>query len=324
MRAVVCVCLIVCAAFFCAGADFEKGYESALVLIEGGKGGVAISKLEKLLDDRKLADGERGRAAVLLARAYLAEGQGFSALKCLEKVESGRPPDYFIVLGEAWLATGNYEAATKTSAYYNVSENAVLFHRALWVTARGRLGLRDYLNCISELRRIISELPRVYEYQKEESLKRLVAEASELLKKALELYETERYGLDYVKYRKGREAEEAGDYRAAIKFYEEIGGGTLKDAGRCYTGHCLAKLGEHKEALKTYSSLVEEDFTGFYRGGALYESAVVRYIEGDLEAAFETASRLNEWLCKVKNDKADVAGINNALKDDVIITAPKT
>ena len=306
------------------GSEFEKSYSSAEKRMEKGKFGSAISKLVKLVEDRKASDAERGRAAVLLSRAYVGDGKGALALKVLEKTELGRPENYYIALGEAYLACDDYRSASRIFTFYNVKENPRLFYLALIPSSRGMLGIKDYLNCIGNCRKIIGEVPKLYGYDKDEELKKLLQDAQELLKKALELYETERYGLDYVNYRKGREAEEAGNFRDAIKFYGEIKSGTLKDAGRCYTGHCLAKLGERKDALKVYSELVEEDFTGFYRGEALYESAVLQYIEGDLEKSLKTAERLNEWLQIVKDAKKETSGINVALTGDVIDAAPKT
>lgn len=322
MKKAFCLCVFLCISAI--GSDFEKNYSSAEKHIEKGKFSLAISKLEKLVEDRKISDAERGRAAILLSKAYLGDGKNVLALKVLEKTELGRPDDYYLTLGEAYLVCGNYELASRISSFYNVNENSRLFYIALLTSSKGMLGIRDYLNCIENCRKIIADVPKLYDYEKDDELKKLVSETEDLLKKALELYETERYGLDYVNYRKGREAEETGNFREAIKFYGKINSGTLKDAGRCYTGRCLARLGETQNALNIYSELVEENFTGFYRGEALYETAVLQYLEGDLEKSLKTAGRLNEWLQTVRDGKKETRGINAALTCDVIDAAPKT
>ncbi len=306
------------------GSEFEKSYSSAEKRMEKGKFGSAISKLVKLVEDRKASDAEKGRAAVLLSKAYVGDGKGALALKVLERTELGRPENYYIALGEAYLACEDYKSASRIFTFYNVKENPRLFYLALLPSSRGILGIKDYFNCIGNCRKIIGEVPKLYGYDKDEELKKLVQDAQELLKKALELYETERYGLDYVNYRKGREAEEAGNFRDAIRFYGGIRSGTLKDAGRCYAGRCLARIGETRDALKVYSSLIEEDFTGFYRGEALYESTVLQYLDGDLDKSLKTAERLNEWLRLVKEAGGETSGINAELAGDVIAPAPKT
>lgn len=314
----ICFCGIIC-----LGVNFEKDLAKAEKLIEKERFKSAISKLEKLYSDKKISEKDRGMAAVLLARAYRGDEKYKEAVEILEKILTGRPYNYHLELGESYLALEEYYKAISASMCHG-SDHGILFFGSLWIRARAIFGNKKYLDCMNCCQRIIKGIAKLHESYDEE-LKDLVKKANDLYKKALELYEIERYGMDYVWYRKGRESEFENDFRKAVSCYGKIKGGILKDAGQCYTGHCLERIGQRKEALKTYSELYDGNFLGLYRGEALYHAAILNYLDGKNKEAMELVRMFGKWFKEIKQTKRKIIlrGINKAIKQDIIVTAPR-
>ena len=342
----ICISVLLFSALLLSGAfqifaesSFDKEMGKNCDLLDEGKARQAIGRLLKLSESRELDEKMRGMVSLLLAKAYRLDGQNDKALETLAGIKTGRPEDYYIELGEANLLKNNYAEAISASDNYVRETNLsnLLYVLAMWVKARARFETEDYLDCMKCCRNIIEfnmkrqsegALSEI-ELKNQKELEELKKKADELYEKARNLYDLKVYGEDYAWYRLGRAAEFAKKYDKAMTCYGKIKGGVLKDAGTCYTGHCLAELGEVKEALKTYADFYKSEPYGLYREEALYHAALLAYRSGtgekSLAEAFDFSEKLLDCLKVIGESqrKIELAGINDALRRDVIDTAPQ-
>jgi len=322
-----------------ANAEIEKELKNAHNLVDQERYKLAIPKLLKMMEEKKLRDGDKGRVAVLLATAYRKSGQDDKALEVLKGIDGVKPDEFFLEMGETQLLRKKYEDAIYSANSYDEKTNptTILFPSAMWLKARTRFAMEDYLDCMRSckgvigfnLKKISEGAAEPFEKENQKKLVELKKLAKDLYEKALHLHDIKVYGEDYAWYRLGRVAELDGKYAEAINCYEKIKGGVLKDAGTCYTGHCLAKLGKTKEALKTYSEFYESDPYGLYREEAVYSEAVLTYQSGTSEKSVKDAlaliAKLQDTLKTISESarKIELKGINEALKRNVVDTAPQ-
>lgn len=339
IRAAVAFCLALLVALPSFGTDFDDELRSAEALIDKGRFKTAVGKLRKLARDQNATDLVRNQARLLMATAHRLNGKPDEAAKILDAIAVGRPDGYFLELGETYLDQERFDKAVSVSNCYSRDPRnpTILDAKALWLKARAIFKLEKYLGCIRECRGLLrfrfkKTIASLADSEGTEDHDALLAElkekAAELMKEAQYLHDVKRYGEDFAWYRKGRQAQFAKDCETAIECYAKISGGVLRDAGRCYSGRCLERLGRTKEALDVYENLIDDDFTGFYRGEAIHRSAVLRFKEGrksDKREALKLTFRLREWLAAVKKleIKRELEGINDALREDVIDKAPR-
>jgi len=314
-------------------ASFERDIAKIQSFIEKENPRQAVSKLKSMKDAKDLSEEEKKEVLVYLALAYRLNEQPKEALATLQTISGKKPDNYYLELAESYLATSQFENAIMTSKNYDSknSEGKLCFVKSLWVSARSHFELKQYLKCINCCKKIIQSNPfagasssKVDEATAKQ-LAALKSDAKELMKKAQELYDILNYGKDFAWYRKAREAEFEKDYEEALKCYNMIKKGTLKNAARCYTGHCLDKTGKSKEALKTYMQFADEQPYGFYTGEALWHAAALTYREMSNKKQTEQASalikRLKKWLIEVQDTdriKELLEEINPKLKADII------
>lgn len=339
-KTILLILLFVFTGTFLANAETgaEKELKSAESLVKQERFKSAIAKLLKLAGSKGLSDNERGKAALLLAIAYRNAGQDDKALETLKGIAGSKPDEFYLELGEAQFIKKNYEEAIYASNCYDEKANCdnLLFVRAMWLKARVRFETEDYLDCMKSCRNITNFIFKrsvgdVSESDKEDQKKldELKKNANELYEKARHLYDIKVYGEDYAWYRLGRIAEIAEKYEDAINCYGKIKEGVLKDAGVCYTGHCLAKMGKVKEALKTYSIFYESEPAGLYREEALYHQAVLIYQSGTGDRAVKDSLdliiKLQDCLKVIAESqrKIELKGINDALKREVVDETPR-
>jgi len=325
-----------------AGTGFEKEIKSAEALVDQERYKAAIAKLVKMAEAKGMSDKDKCRTALLLATAYRKSGQDDRAFEALKGLAGSKPDDFYLEMGETQLLRKKYEDAIYSSNFYDEKTNQsnLLFVRAMWLKSRIRFEMKDYLDCMRSCKSILNfVLKKSSEgdtsavckenLEKLKNLEELKKFAKDLYEKARHLYDIKAYGEDYAWYRLGRVAELDGKYAEAISWYGKIKDGTLRDAGTCYTGHCLARLGKTREALKTYSDFYESDPCGLYREEALYNEAVLTYRTGTGEKSVNDAlaliTKFQETL-KVISDstrKIEIKGINEALKKDVVDEIPQ-
>ena len=319
--------------------DFSKVYEAAQQLIEDGKCRIAASKLDKLLSDKKLSDSDRGKATVLLAMAYRKDGHVKQAVEALEKLSSGRGDMYWLELGEAYLELKSFDKAVEAAQTYGSSKSLSLKADGAWLRARAEYGRKSYKDCYlwcDKFRQGVESARAEAEEKGEAELAHLkyfdplLVEAKKLRELARELYETEVYGKDYANYRKGRSAQFEGDWTSAVFFYKCVKFGTLKDASDCYAAECVAARGDCKDAEKMFQEFIKASPFGLYREEARLLLAEARIIAGKgdscMKEALDDIDGLLDALPKMsENDEANakLSGINQALEDDIINTAPK-
>ena len=236
--------------------------EKGKVELDAGRFKKAEELLSKALADGRLVGPERGRAAVLLARAQRLDGGAARAVETLSKILDSRDPWHNIELGEARLALRGNQDALKAVSDYSAKNPAELFAHASWVTARADFEIRDYLSCIKACADFL-KAAAVYkkeskaEKREVEELSKIASKAEELREKAQELFDIANYGVDFANYRKARKAEFASHYDEAIKFYAKIQSGILAKAAALYTTQCLTAKAEHKEAKKRLGEIME-------------------------------------------------------------------
>ncbi len=196
-----------------------------------------------------------------------------------------------------------------------------------------------------------------------EELDKIAKDATDLMEKALEAHDTGNYGLDYAFYRKARKADFAAKYDIALLNYGKIKDGILRQAADLYTARCLAAKAEGKEAKKKLKDIVADGFAvakdtatassesaNPYAGEAAIDLAEAEYIELGPEQALKRLEWFDEWAaceekCAIKCKEEEkvaakekkpvlnlskkpegleiLAGINEALWNDVIDKAPK-
>jgi len=314
---------------FCA--SFEQELNKISADIEKEKWPVAISKLESLSKSSKLSEKEHGIAVCLLARCYRENGNFDKALKALESLSTGRPSFYFSELGELCLADGKFDKALLAGDSCAGVGNKTAAMDGAWLKARADWSLKKYQDCIDECEKVKAAgaaLLAANESQKTDAdaaIAKIIAAAEELAAKAKDALEMELYGSDYLHYRKGREAEAKGRFDDAVKNYARINGGVLKDAGECYTAHCLGKLGKDDDAINLYKEIIEKDSGSLYCGEALYNAAILSYLSGKTEKAeanaLKFASDAADWCetaSKIEDSAKALAGINSALTKNII------
>lgn len=316
-----------------ATRDFVKAEE----MIANQKWRRASGFIERLLkENRDLTESDRDALIVLLAKSLREQGKSTEAIDALEGMVVGRSPDYYLELGECLLQTKEHEKALNAGRAVMGDKGSLLSHQGTYLQARAHFGLEKYKKTMEECQTIMSgRIKKGHSLSDDEIDETAVAALGDLRKKAKELYEEARtlfevreYGEDYSFYRQARELEFAGDYGEAIKIYSKIKGGALKMAATCYMGHCHAKRGEIREALKCYERLYEND-ADLYQGEALLNAAMLTCLHGSRSSRERDALKLTEklvnWLAKIKlfDKTIELEGINDKLKTDVIATAPR-
>lgn len=316
-----------------SAASFDRDMAKAQGFIDKGKPKQAISKLKGLSTSINITEEQKKEALVFLALAYRLNKQTADATATLKSISGKKPASYYLELAETQLVAGKYKNAVQTSKNYDAKKNkgTLLFVQALWISARSNFKLKEYLKCIADCKEIIKSNPFAglsstkADKTTRDKLTKLKKDAKELMKKAQELYDRLNYGDDYAWYRKARTAQFEGDYEEALRCYGMIRKGTLKNAARCYSGHCLDKLGKYKEAVKTYLDFANEKPYGLYSGEALWHAAMLIYRElsekKDTERALAIINKLKRWLVDVRDSDRileQLEGINQKLKTDII------
>lgn len=314
-------------------ASFEKKIFKIQSFIKKKKPKQAISKLKNLKNAKDLSEDQKNEIVVYLSLAYRLNEQPEEALKVLKSISGKKPTAYYLELAESYFATEQFKNAIMISKNYDRKKGKgnLFFVKGLWVSARGNFELKHYLKCIQDCKEIIKSNPFAglssskTEHSVLEELAKLKKDAEELRKKAQEMYDILNYGRDFAWYRMAREAQFKKDYKEALRCYSMIKNGTLKNAARCYTGHCLEKLGEYKQAVKTYMKFAKEETYGFYTGEALWYAAALSYRElsskQQTKRARDIVDRLEKWLMDVQDldrIKQQLEGINKKLKADII------
>ena len=324
MRLEVICCLlfvVFCISDICSGrelsaAELKKELAGIEEMINKGKVGKAAGKLKKLAGKRGLSDLQRTKIACLLARSYRKRGKLKDAKKILSDVNAGKTAEYHMELGEFYFTSGKFPKALKEASLCSGAENLHTLYGGEWVVARTHFGGKCYLLCMNSCKRIFEGIGKLTEnYGKDEHLKMLEQKARDLYAKAKKLYEESTFGMDYIWYKRGREAQFAGQFRKAIECYGKIRKGTLKEAGICYSGHCLAALGEDHKAIKKYKELSENEKAGLYDGEALYQAAMLTYSGGKgggtVKRATKFLQQFQEWI-KKKPSRIKMEGVKPA------------
>lgn len=277
--------------------------------IDSGKSKSAIKSLEKFVQSTKSIK-EKIDASVLLAKAYRIDGNSAKAQEILDKIQADdRPLSFQIEYGEVRLLFKQPDDALKAAKTYGTNDHIVLRFKAIWLTTRAMFDLKDYKNCVSGCESVLTGkefcfLGTLEDQYSNASEKKEIAEARKkaevLLKIARELLDIQLYGRDYAWYRMAREYESERKFDLAIRAYVNIRLGLLKEAARCYTARCHARLGHDKEALKGWSTIWTEKPLGLYVGEALYEAALLTYKSGNNPKAtldsLELVDQLLRWV----------------------------
>lgn len=316
----------------------DKELKSTEKLIDAKRWEQAVSKLKTLYKTSQSNEKDAGVVAVMLARALNGQGKFKEAAALLEKLNSGRPVDYHLELGETYLSLSNYDKAVIASKNYNEKSGQLIYLKALWLRARAYLELKKYRDCIESCAQVTkhrqaANIEGLADFNAEkinkDTVSALKKQAGELAQKAQELFDIQEYGRDYAWYRKAREAEAEKEYGDAIRFYGNIKKGTLRSAARCYIAKCTAEMGKAKEALKVYEEIYAGSRKDLYYGEALYNAAILTYRDGkakkDAKDALKLIEQLQEWILEMQRPDMEITleDINDALKKDIIAVAPK-
>ena len=280
---------------------------------------------------------------VLLARCKNLNREYQSAAEILDQMKM-RPDHWHLEKARSYFGMRNYDAVLECTKYYEMdrSINAVhLLTPANWLSAQAQMKLKKYRLCMNTCGKIIllnlKDTPAVFsDYKLSEAfmkeLARIQQKAGKLYYDAREAYDIQTYGRDFALYRKAREAQYDGNYAKAREFYDEIADGTLKEAAACYAGECHILEGDNKKALDIFEARIKENPHGLYRGEMLYQKAVVEFLDGKYPKALNTIKTLRKWCGEVasvnlqatENSSVGLAGINDALQNEIIRTAPKS
>ena len=327
--------LVLSAKVIFASALLEHEIAKAEKYIIQKKWSRAIAQLEKSCHSFQSGSKETAELKVLIVSCYNGDQKYSKALKILKSLKSYRPFNWRLEESKALLGLKKYDQAIESTKYYTAKDGLHVYIPALWVRAQAQMSKKSYRPCMKTCRSVmylkLKKNPKgLADFKLSDAVYKKLVEfkkkAKELFYEAREAYDIITYGKDFAIYRKAREAQFKGEYEKARELYKEIADGTLKEAAKCYYAECYLAEGNFKKASRLYKGFLEEDPLGLYRGEMLYKLAEAYYINDNLSKAFITAGQLRNWWKSVEEAQNSVKleKINNALKKDIIDTAPKT
>jgi hypothetical protein len=299
----------------------------------------AINQIKKTENNFKNSPRLYAKLQVLLSACQSNSGEYSSALKTLNSIKYHRPPNWRLEQSKAYYGLKNYKKALNATKYYSIANGVHLYLPSIWIRAQIQMKLEAYRPCMASCRKIfkthIEKKPKGladfklsdFEYNR---LKELQKESIKLYYESREAYDIKTYGMDFAIYRKAREAHFNSQYKKARKLYSKIKEGTLKEAAGCYTAECYIAENRINDAYKLYAKMFKEAPYGLYRGEILYSMVVSLYLNGRATNALKVAIRLRNWHKELESSKqtahkkVSLENINDALKREIINTAPRT
>ena len=326
---------------------FDQEKAKAERLMQDKKWIPAIKLLKDTKSNFQNEPKELAEIQFMLAVCQNAAGQYADALKTLEGINTFRPLDWQLEQAKSFMGQKKYSDAVRATEYYSEKNAEYIYLPALWLRANALNAQELYRECMKACQIIMQTAVKInpegladYKLSREtyEELKKLNEKARELYYEAREAYDIKVYGRDFAIYRKAREAQFREQYKLACDLYAKIKDGTLKDAAGCYTGECLVAMGDKTGAQKLYAKLLKDSPLNLYRGEILYSLAIMQYLENRAQPALKSIEELRTWGSSFgKKDASDNGGgagndaktcklenINEALKRDIIDTAPRT
>jgi|GEM_PF-4059321 len=321
---------------YAASEMLEHELAKARKHMELGKWNTAATELESVTRSYRDQPQELAEIKVLIASCQNSAGQYVASLKTLKSLDSLQPAQYRLEEARAYLGLDKNAEALNTLQYYGKDSGVFLEMSAAWVRAQAQMRLGQFRECMgscgSIMWRELQADPKGLADMKisEATFKKLQAmkaPASELYYDAREAYDIKVYGIDFAVYRKAREAQFRGDYKKAVKLYEKIKNGTMKEAAGCYIGECYIALGDTQKAVQIYNKMIREAPYELYREEMMYKLVLIDYLEGRLGGALKTVENLREWFKKIEADgapKVELKAVNEAVQRDIIAPAPKS
>ncbi len=300
----------------------------------------AITLIKKSESHFKNSPKLHAKLKLLNAKCQINLGNYIDALKIIDSIEYDKPHDWHLVRATAFLCSKKYKDAQKETTYYSKTSGIHLYLPALWIRAKIEMKKELYRKCMASCRTIfhtqVEQKPKgLADFKLSDiefkNLKEIQKDALQLFYEAREAYDIKTYGMDFAIYRKAREAHFKKQYEKARELYGKIKEGTLKEAAGCYTAECFIAENNLKEACKIINKLFKASPYGLYRGEMLYNIAVSLYLNGGTNNALKVTERLRQWAKTVEKETQDTShnrptleNINDALKSEIIDTAPKT